>query len=303
MKSLIIIMVFAGILTILSLGYVQYRECNIFCGDLPCPAFTEACGLPQPRAGFPLAFIYDVPGGSPISGWGNLGPEDFTSIKVLNVLGNVLFYGAGFWLGRQIVTVVRERGENKQRLYTLPIPVLVIAGVAGLAMIEQLPRTVEWVPRTWVEGAWVLVEPPENEQVVLEFQPNGDIHGDIFGVEGHIEYMWVNTNTFELSISSMEPGFCKRTLSFLKNACQSTRSLASAYPGPEERGLPVSSYPYPPAITPTPAPTLIPPPVSADGFIESSFTRVPFTVVVQNDLMTLTSVTDGTVVVFRRWTE
>lgn len=82
-------------LTILSLKYVRPTDCQHLCSTDPCP--TGYCRTGEQRAGFPFPILLDNnDGGSPIAGWGKLGPEDYP-LPYTFVL-DVLFYGMILWL-------------------------------------------------------------------------------------------------------------------------------------------------------------------------------------------------------------
>ena len=85
-------------LTLLSLRFVRPVTCLEVCDTpepSPCP--PQACRFYEQRAGLPVPFLIDAPGGgSPTTGWGKLGPEDMPN--PLTFLLDVLFYGALIWL-------------------------------------------------------------------------------------------------------------------------------------------------------------------------------------------------------------
>ena len=96
-------------LTFASLLYVRPKDCNRVCGapeGTACPA--GACRIGEQRAGWPLPFVVDSPGGgSPTSGWGILGPED--PPVLFPMVLNVLIYSLLLWAGWCIVQGVRGR--------------------------------------------------------------------------------------------------------------------------------------------------------------------------------------------------
>lgn len=90
--SLIIVLAIG--LTILSFQYVRPEVCESVCIEEPCALGT--CLPEEQRAGFPFAVFQDEVGGSPISGWGILGPED--PPNPLAFVLDVLFYSVILWL-------------------------------------------------------------------------------------------------------------------------------------------------------------------------------------------------------------
>jgi hypothetical protein len=75
-------------LTFLSLLYQNPPHCKSFCWQTPCKP-GQCNGI---QTGFPFPFIFDDTGGSPISGWGNIGIEDFQNFDLWKFGFNFLFY-------------------------------------------------------------------------------------------------------------------------------------------------------------------------------------------------------------------
>ena len=94
-------------LTVLSLQYIQPKNCYNFCDPsyvIPCP--KGSCYFGDQKAGWPLPVFIDSPGGgSPTGGWGFLGPEDPPS--PFTMLGDVLFYSILAWIVIYIIQFFR----------------------------------------------------------------------------------------------------------------------------------------------------------------------------------------------------
>ena len=99
----------AIVLTVVSFRYVRPTDCYRFCGPLdgtPCP--PGACRFGEQKAGWPLPVFVDYPGGgSPVGGWGMLGPEDLPHPGTL--LLDVLFYNLLLWLALYLIQRVRRQ--------------------------------------------------------------------------------------------------------------------------------------------------------------------------------------------------
>lgn len=94
-------------LALLSLTYVRPRDCSRLC-EPPEPLLCGTCEIGEQKAGWPLPFFVDMPGGgSPVSGWGRLGPEDLPN-PVTFIL-DVLFYSILLWPISYILQVVRGK--------------------------------------------------------------------------------------------------------------------------------------------------------------------------------------------------
>ncbi|WP_348256562.1 hypothetical protein [Leptolyngbya sp. PL-A3] len=89
-------------LTIASLRYKQPAYCETLCtGAQPCR--TGQCKFGEQRAGFPLAFVQDVEAGSPTTGWGKLGLEDYAYANLGAFTLNVAFYSLTLWLFQRLI--------------------------------------------------------------------------------------------------------------------------------------------------------------------------------------------------------
>jgi hypothetical protein len=124
-------------LTIASLAFVRPETCQRLCGA-PEPALCPrgACLPGEQRAGLPLPIVVDDPGGgSPTSGWGILGPEDFPN-PITPVL-DVLFYSAVLWL----IWYAGQFIWNKQplELMGLVVPLALVLGSALLGLYLYWP--------------------------------------------------------------------------------------------------------------------------------------------------------------------
>ena len=116
----IVIILLATGLTLLSRSFVRPVDCHSLCGEpagAVCP--TGACRMYEQRAGLPLPFLVDAPGGgSPTNGWGILGEEDLPN--PLFFLLDVGFYSLLLWLIRYIVR--RRRGKASLELLAILLP-------------------------------------------------------------------------------------------------------------------------------------------------------------------------------------
>lgn len=117
-------------LTLLSQNFVRPALCQSLCNpsvQAPCP--PDSCNFGDQRAGLPLPFLVDAPGGgSPTSGWGILGPEDMPD--VMTFLLDVGFYFLLLWLGQYVLQVLRHK--EKLKLLAIGLPsVLLLAGLIG----------------------------------------------------------------------------------------------------------------------------------------------------------------------------
>lgn len=87
----------AGIsLTTLSLSYKYPSSCAESCISRPC--YPDQCSLGQEEAGFPLPMVRDAERGSPTSGMGKVGLEDFAYSRIEPFIFNIGFYSLISWL-------------------------------------------------------------------------------------------------------------------------------------------------------------------------------------------------------------
>ncbi|MBD2054448.1 hypothetical protein H6F88_00065 [Oculatella sp. FACHB-28] len=100
---LIALTILVGIgLTLASLGYKQPANCQEICtGAQPCQ--VGQCEFGEQRAGFPIPFVRDAEGGSPPSGWGKIGPEDYVYADLGGFALNVVFYSLALWLFQTLI--------------------------------------------------------------------------------------------------------------------------------------------------------------------------------------------------------
>src|SRR5512142_3067100 len=96
-------------LTFTSLQHVTPPDCQRIC-DTPagtaCP--SGACRIGEQRAGWPLPFVVDSPGGgSPTSGWAILGPEDPPLLPPF--VADTLIYSIILWLISYAMQAARRR--------------------------------------------------------------------------------------------------------------------------------------------------------------------------------------------------
>ncbi len=114
-------------LTFASLAYVTPKDCSQECvapEGTSCP--SGACRIGEQRAGWPLPVLIDSPGGgSPVNGWGKLGPEDppIPSAFVLDTL----FYSILLWVAFSIVRAVR-RQTLPMKLMAVSLPLTAVLG-------------------------------------------------------------------------------------------------------------------------------------------------------------------------------
>jgi hypothetical protein len=117
-------------LTVLSLQYIQPKNCYKFCDPsyiIPCP--KGSCYFGDQKAGWPFPVFVDAPGGgSPTNGWGLLGPED--PPIPLPLIGNVLFYSILAWIVLYVIQFFRQQAlPLKLSLMSLPLNALFAVGL------------------------------------------------------------------------------------------------------------------------------------------------------------------------------
>lgn len=89
-------------LTLASLRYKQPANCQELCtGAQPCR--VGQCEFGEQRAGFPIPFVRDAEGGSPTSGWGKVGAEDYVYANLGGFALNVAFYSLALWLFQTLI--------------------------------------------------------------------------------------------------------------------------------------------------------------------------------------------------------
>ena len=130
MVAIVIILLAVG-LTLLSRSFVRPLDCHSLCGEpqgAVCP--TGACRMYEQRAGLPLPFLMDAPGGgSPTNGWGILGEEDLPN--PLYFLLDVGFYGLLLWFIRYIVRLVQGKATVEFMAILLPSGLLLAFLIGG----------------------------------------------------------------------------------------------------------------------------------------------------------------------------
>jgi hypothetical protein len=110
-------------LTVVSLAYIRPRDCSRLCAP-DSSLLCGTCQVGEQKAGWPLPVFVDMPGGgSPVSGWGKLGPEDMPN-PVTFIL-DVLFYSVLLWPILYIMQVVRGK-EIQPRLMVIVLPLNVL---------------------------------------------------------------------------------------------------------------------------------------------------------------------------------
>ncbi len=126
----VLIAVLAIGLALASQSFVRPTDCRFLCDaaqNALCP--TGACRAFEQRAGLPLPFRIDDPGGgSPTNGWGILGSED--PPNPLFFLLDVLFFGIALWLAGDVVQALRGKAVLKWLSILLPLGLL-LALLAG----------------------------------------------------------------------------------------------------------------------------------------------------------------------------
>ncbi|MBD1875074.1 hypothetical protein H6F75_16435 [Nodosilinea sp. FACHB-131] len=100
-KITLIILMSVG-LTIASLRYKQPAHCKTICTDAQSCQIGQ-CMFGEQKAGFPLPFVQDAEGGSPTSGWGRVGPEDYFYADLGAFALNVAFYSLTLWLFQRLL--------------------------------------------------------------------------------------------------------------------------------------------------------------------------------------------------------
>ena len=112
----------ASLLTVLSLRYVQPKDCDRFCNveqGAPCPA--GSCRVGEQKAGWPIPVFVDAPSpSSPLGISGVLGVEDLP--HPLPLLLDVLFYSFLVWLAVFIIGLIQgQMLDPKLILLALPM--------------------------------------------------------------------------------------------------------------------------------------------------------------------------------------
>jgi hypothetical protein len=112
-------------LTLISLTYIRPRDCSRLC-EPPAPLLCGTCEIGEQKAGWPLPFFVDMMGGgSPVSGWGRLGPEDLPN-PVIFIL-DALFYSVLLWPILYIIQVVRGKKPLVLIILMLPLTAILAA--------------------------------------------------------------------------------------------------------------------------------------------------------------------------------
>lgn len=126
-------------LTFFSQAFVRPVVCTGFCDAPPgtaCPDST--CRAGEQRAGLPLPYRIDDPGGSsPTGGWGILGEEDLPNLLIFGL--DVLFYACLIWLIGYLFDAWRRRKSGqKPDLLAVVMPLaLVLAEALGGYLLYQ----------------------------------------------------------------------------------------------------------------------------------------------------------------------
>jgi hypothetical protein len=121
-------------LTIASLAFPWPADCQRLCNaaeHVPCP--SGSCRAWEQRAGLPLPIRVDDPGGgSPTSGWGKLGPEDYPN--PMTFLLDIFFYGVLLRFAWYLIQVFRKELPLERLAVVLSVGI-VLAGLSlGLVL-------------------------------------------------------------------------------------------------------------------------------------------------------------------------
>ncbi len=133
-----LIVVLAVGLALVSQAFVRPVDCRSLCDapqNAPCP--TGTCRFYEQRAGLPLPYRVDDPGGgSPTNGWGILGPEDLPNPLIF--LLDVLFYGLGLWLAGYVIGMWRSKATPDWLAVLLPLGFILALLVAGYLLYRPV---------------------------------------------------------------------------------------------------------------------------------------------------------------------
>ncbi len=133
-----LIAVLAIALTLVSQSFVRPVDCRYLCDpqeNVPCLA--GGCQAYQQRAGLPLPYRIDDPGGgSPTSGWGILGPEDLPN--PLFFLLDVFFYGLALWLAGYAIQVRRGKMTLEWLAILVPVGLVLVLLAAGYLLYRPV---------------------------------------------------------------------------------------------------------------------------------------------------------------------
>jgi len=127
---LLIVNAFLAIgLTVISFQYVQPKNCYNFCDPsyvIPCT--KGSCYFGDQKAGWPIPVIVDSGGGgSPTTGWGLVGNEDFP--HPLWLIADVLFYSILVWLVLYVIQFFRHQAFSL-KLFLVSLPISVFLGAS-----------------------------------------------------------------------------------------------------------------------------------------------------------------------------
>ncbi len=133
-----LIVVLAAGLALASQAFVRPLDCRSLC-DSPenalCP--TGACRAYEQRAGLPIPYLIDDPGGSsPTGGWGILGPEDLPNL--LTFLMDMFFYSLLLWLVGYVIQVLRHKALLDRLPILLPLGLILVFLAAGYLLYRPV---------------------------------------------------------------------------------------------------------------------------------------------------------------------
>jgi len=135
----VVVLGLAVALTFFSQAFVRPVVCKSLCDAPPGAACPDAtCRAGEQRAGLPLPYRIDDPGGSsPTGGWGVLGEEDLPNLFVFCL--DALFYACFIWLLMYLFDAWRRRKSgHKPELLAVVLPLaLVLAEALGGYLLYQ----------------------------------------------------------------------------------------------------------------------------------------------------------------------
>lgn len=178
-------------LTVLSLRYVQPKDCYRFCGEeVPCPA--GGCRFGEQKAGWPIPAFVDAPGGgSPVFGWGLIGPEDLP--LAIPMILDVLFYSILVWLAVFIIGLIQSQIlDPKLILLALPMTALVAVFLWNFYLLFGFVAGFDIIGRG--HGVDVYLDTPTSTYSVMGFSPNVSIPlEELIENYGDPDYVWLTS--------------------------------------------------------------------------------------------------------------
>lgn len=290
-RSVVFVFLLAAILTLVSLAYVRPANCQRICDDpiqAPCP--PGSCRIGEQRAGFPFPVLIDKGGGSPTTGWGRVGAEDYPP-DIFGLFANITVYILLVAFGRETLLVLRKKRSSKALLVKCPLLIIGLAALFFGVMRDSSypPVAARAIGNAQAEllGNWL--RDADRNGFMLRFYDSGQfsiVPTDQENFQG--DYAWVNDQTIQLRLSSSGYApyqYCRQIPADFQGYCTSEALKPfnpDAYPGPDQ----IVNSPYP---VPTNAP------------IEMARVEAIFMIAINGDLLTLTPRT-GSALTFRRVT-